>query len=285
MLNLRALKQLAARILPEAVKGPLRGRLYGYRPARLPLESRVVEARDGVTTLSVDGILLRVPADGVTDVMYHLETNGESVAEMHAFLRVSRQARGVLWDVGAHRGIFSVLHCLAHPENTAVAWEPAGSTARIAREIAALNGLGDRMTVRQMAVGDDRVTRSGSVDALGFIRIGEGEGAEEVAFTTLDHETGELGDGPRVLKIDVEGHEGAVLRGARDVLRRWRPALFLELHLDILERQGDSIAGVVDEVLGAGYAVETFTGRPLSRAQLVGLPHALARVLARVPAR
>ncbi|MDP7348801.1 MAG: FkbM family methyltransferase, partial [Phycisphaeraceae bacterium] len=35
---------------------------------------------------------------------------------------------------------------------------------------------------------------------------------------------------PMLLKIDVEGHEAAVLRGAVDLLRRARPTLLIEVH-------------------------------------------------------
>ncbi|MGD9483330.1 FkbM family methyltransferase [Streptomyces sp. TRM70308] len=37
----------------------------------------------------------------------------------------------------------------------------------------------------------------------------------------------------RLVKIDVDGHEAAVLRGAEATLRRWRPALFVELETRI----------------------------------------------------
>jgi FkbM family methyltransferase len=38
---------------------------------------------------------------------------------------------------------------------------------------------------------------------------------------------------PDVIKIDVEGAESEVLRGAREILARRHAALFLELHLDL----------------------------------------------------
>lgn len=280
MLNLRTLKRIAARVLPEAVKARMRGRLYGYRPARVSLDVRALGEADGVATVMVDGIRLRLPADAVKDTMYHLEGNGESVEELHALLHAARTVGGTLWDVGAHRGVLSVLFCLAREGNAAVGWEPAGSTAEGARELAALNGLADRVAIRQAAVGDDRVSRPGFVDALGFLRMGEGEGAETVAFTTLDDEAEALGAGPTVLKIDVEGHEGAVLRGGRTVLDRWKPVVFLELHLDLLER-GDGVAPVADALVDAGYAMETMTGRALSRREVVGLPYAIYRLVAR----
>jgi FkbM family methyltransferase len=43
---------------------------------------------------------------------------------------------------------------------------------------------------------------------------------------------------PDIIKIDVEGYEGKVLRGARDTLRSARPFIMLELHKDEKQRFG-----------------------------------------------
>ena len=51
-----------------------------------------------------------------------------------------------------------------------------------------------------------------------------------VAVTTLDDEVRELGLVPTFVKIDVEGAELDVLKGAAHVLARHRPRLLLSLH-------------------------------------------------------
>jgi len=37
------------------------------------------------------------------------------------------------------------------------------------------------------------------------------------------------GPGPSMMKLDVEGHELAVLKGARNVIERWKPAMWIEI--------------------------------------------------------
>ena len=54
-----------------------------------------------------------------------------------------------------------------------------------------------------------------------------------VPVSTLDAQWADRATGPRFLKIDVEGHAEAVLRGARTVLERWRPSLLVEAEGDI----------------------------------------------------
>jgi hypothetical protein len=58
----------------------------------------------------------------------------------------------------------------------------------------------------------------------------DGSGAIErvVATTTLDELLREQGACPAVVKMDVEGHEAAVMRGFASALRSLRPVIVLE---------------------------------------------------------
>ena len=52
---------------------------------------------------------------------------------------------------------------------------------------------------------------------------------------------------PTVIKIDVEGHESAVLTGALQTLERYRPTLLCEVH------GAEEAEAVVRSVAGVGY--------------------------------
>lgn len=58
----------------------------------------------------------------------------------------------------------------------------------------------------------------------------------------------------RLIKIDVEGAELGVLRGAAGVIDRHRPVLLLELTPAFLETFGDSVAALLGFMAGRGYA-------------------------------
>lgn len=61
------------------------------------------------------------------------------------------------------------------------------------------------------------------------------------------------GDGPDVVKIDVETHEGAVLRGARQTIETYRPTMVIEV---LSGRRGrDFAAEVVDDLAGLDYSM------------------------------
>jgi hypothetical protein len=72
-----------------------------------------------------------------------------------------------------------------------------------------------------------------------------------------------------------------VLRGAVETIRRHRPTLCVELHLDLLEQRGEGLAGIVDPLVALGYRFETTAGRPLPSWRLRRSLKAILRVVAR----
>lgn len=116
-------------------------------------------------------------------------------------------------DIGANVGSYTVLASASAGADT-VAFEPSLDACEwISRNIA-LNGLVDRVEIRNIALGSKSgtvpfTTRRGTenrVDAAGDITV---------SMETLD---GCLPRRPAMLKIDVEGYEVEVLKGAKDVL-------------------------------------------------------------------
>lgn len=196
----------------------------------------------------------------------------------------------VLFDVGAHFGLFGLaaLH-YGGPRSRVVAVEPSPEAVRLLRVQARLNGCDARLRVVQACASDTAGLREMiAVGVLGdgfFLFPTEEYPERELARTpavTLDGLAGELGVHPTHVKIDVEGHEGAVLRGARGVLSRDpAPVLFLELHGDLIRERGESPLGALRQVAELGYALSAADGTPLDARAAADLP--LARVIARRP--
>jgi hypothetical protein len=65
----------------------------------------------------------------------------------------------------------------------------------------------------------------------------------------------ETGGVPDLLKIDIEGYEGRLLRDLDALLGEARPVVLMELHWEeVVERHGASRAQLLDLFLSRGYA-------------------------------
>jgi FkbM family methyltransferase len=153
------------------------------------------------------------------------------------------------FDVGAHRGYISGVMAL-RSQGVVFAFEPLAENQKSILEVKALNPNLD-IRLEGCAVGDfDGTTafRTHSDTSMGKIAgstflPGDSVASElEVRITTLDTfvRSGQSVV-PDVIKVDVEGGEAAVLRGARMILSRYRPKLVIEVHSGEIEEECNRI--------------------------------------------
>lgn len=157
----------------------------------------------------------------------------------------------VFYDIGANVGYFSLLAAkLSAPDGKVVAFEPLPRNIAFIQRHITLNKLQDRITVIEAAVSDHSGTAFFDLDistSKGHIAQ---EGQLEVKLVCLDElvKAGMI-PLPDVMKIDVEGAEAEVLRGAMHTLQACHPLLYLDTHqreahyqtLEILTRLGYTI--------------------------------------------
>jgi FkbM family methyltransferase len=215
------------------------------------------------------GPSIRIPVECRADIEQHFATR-EAAAELERFMRHARTP-GFLFDVGANNGLFSVAYCLAHPANRAVAFEPSSPLVERIRQMARLNGVEQRLQVIAKAVADSPGERQLMLAARGaFVQVAAFAGTAQndwqslvIETTTLDLESAGSAR-PTLLKIDVEGFEWEVVRGAASLVATARPTIFLEVHLNYLEQRGISPLDVIGPIAACGYQFTDLSGRPRS---------------------
>jgi FkbM family methyltransferase len=159
----------------------------------------------------------------------------------------------VAFDVGSHHGLHTI--CMARHSARVVSIEPNPHNVAILKQNTQLNSL-HNVTVRQVAVGDSpgkiallQDSNQGGV----LLRGKDSSPILEVKLLTLDQVAHEHGF-PQMLKIDVEGFEASVLKGAAQILQT-RPKIAIEVHVDWVSRYGSSVSEVIDLLKVRSYRV------------------------------
>jgi FkbM family methyltransferase len=136
-------------------------------------------------------------------------------------------------DIGADVGEFSI--AMAASSRAVIAFEPRPAQARALTAMFEAAGaavrveplaLSDRFGVTAMRVWEAEPGRS-TIDTGNTLDDAEGGGVDSIAVQIRRLDDLQLGD-VGFVKIDVEGHELAVLRGAVNTLTRNRPVLLVE---------------------------------------------------------
>ena len=198
-----------------------------------------------------NGFRIRVypDCDNSPSALYYSIPNGRPIA----FLR-SHLDGGTFLDVGANVGLVTLL--VADKVQHALLFEPNPAAVERARENLHSNAL--KFEVFAKALSD----KVGSVDfeSVGLVsscnRTVDGFTSSlptiSVQRTTFDQFLREHPVAPPILavKIDVEGHENAVLRGMKEFLRNHRPRLVMFEYL-----QRTNIRDILALFEAVGYSV------------------------------
>ncbi|MGH7267355.1 MAG: FkbM family methyltransferase, partial [Candidatus Rokuibacteriota bacterium] len=151
------------------------------------------------------------------------------------------QPGDVVFECGAHHGCTTVmLSRWVGDGGAVVAFEPVPANCAIIEKTLALNAI-TNVTLERKAVGATAGTvRIDGISNSSVLPSGRGIATPQVRLDDY------AARNPTLLKLDVEGYEVEVLKGARNVLRT-RPKLAIEVHAEQLTR----FASSVDELLGS----------------------------------
>ena len=134
-----------------------------------------------------------------------------------AFLLHFLRGEDVFVDIGANIGSYTLLASGVQHART-IAFEPDPVTfAALSRNIA-LNALEPLVRTRECALGASagHIEFTVGLDTLNHVANSGGGPTRIVSLDTLDHALG--GESPSMIKLDVEGFEAQILRGATTTL-------------------------------------------------------------------
>ena len=267
------------------------GRLASAVSARLGRESGAIRAARPLYEWTLDALTLRrgvpVVVNGVerlrVDPRHRSRFPSSYEPEVFAFLRSGVGTGDVVLNVGANVGLYAL--CLGRwvgPSGRVFAFEPGPDACRLLARHVRLNGLADRVEVVASAVSD----RVGTAEFFtagfeGTNRLDRpnpdapGAAMLTVPVTSLDRFCEDRGIRPDWIVVDVEGHEAAVLRGARGILasRAGRVRIVAEMHPSLWLGAGEGRGAMARTLADLGLTAVPLQGQrdPLGEYGIVAL--------------
>ncbi|HEY0546075.1 MAG TPA: FkbM family methyltransferase [Pyrinomonadaceae bacterium] len=225
-----------------------------------PLRGWLKSVYHGLLNLQTGGrgIVCSLPEGETVRVLPAYRHMSWNMHEYAAFKKALRPG-GIALDVGANAGGYALLFGQwAGSDGSVFAFEPAPETfAGLCRHIE-MNALGKIVIPVQAAASDISATAEfraiGSHGMNRLVTSAEDAGGQssivEVPTVTLDEFCARENILPDLIKIDVEGFELAVLRGARETIKACgqRLSLFVELHPTTWREIGISKEEVIAEL-------------------------------------
>jgi len=236
----------AARLLPPTASEMLL-RFY-YQLAR---------PRNGVSEVRIEALSAKFRVPTPTQFL-RVEALGDEQRLLREFVRFVRPG-DCCYDVGAWIGLYSVfLAGAVGPSGTVVAFEPQDHFFKHLQDNVALNSL-TNVRLFRMALGDgqelDGLYPQDDCGRYSPANVCE-DGSDPIAKVMTGDEVVRVNDlpVPRAVKIDVEGHEYAVLRGLRNTLGDPQCQLVCcEIHPGLLAADV-TVGSIIDLLKSLGFA-------------------------------
>jgi methyltransferase, FkbM family len=281
----RSVIRKLGRLLPVGIRERAKRHYLGQSIENVRNRFTLEETPGAMVCRVDDAFSFSAPKNSRSD-LEHYTTSFEGRAEFAALAQAAGD-RAASSSISAPIAVTSP-RCGA-PRNRAIA--PFASNllllnARL-REIRELNQFGDRMEINQVAIGEVPGTAEMLIDSVGgFVQsrhfdhtMWSAPKAIEVTIESVAIASARLNVIPDFIKLDIEGYEYEAIKGAVSFLTEYRPALFLELHLNYLEERKLSARSVVDLLEQCGYSFFTYRGAKLRAADVYGSPLAIQHVV------
>lgn len=188
----------------------------------------------------------------------------ENEPDLFAFLREHVCPGDVVFDVGSFLGVYAMLEARrAGATGRVLAFEPSPWTIPFLLRHVHMNGLDSVIDARQAAVGASRGARTLRAfdDEPYRNTLAAVAGGPTVEVVTIDDMCDVIGRPPDWIRMDVQGLEFDVLRGARRTLRAAsRLRIVAEMHPQEWPEHGVTRGDVPDLLAGLGLRARSLTG-------------------------
>ncbi len=247
----------------------------------------ISNAKEGSLVVGINGLPGTYEIDIRSHILRRILVTKNYEPEIISLLKKHADPERDAVNIGANVGLFAIfLAYLVNDDHRVLAVEPTPLAFKYLINNIKRNGFYDKVLlyngICSSSVGGFNLnTIQGNEE---YSSIGESAHMNRMAETliqirvegeTVDNLVNEFDLDPGIILIDVEGAEMEVLKGAAEMLRRFRPVIISELNDDLLLKQKTSSAEVVGFLAGLGYDVRNITEgeiKPPFNGNIIALP-------------
>jgi FkbM family methyltransferase len=179
--------------------------------------------------------------------------------------------KNTFFDIGAHIGLYSLpMSRVLQRDGMIYAFEPSEKNCYFLKKHLEYNSIHNiklySLLVGEEAKEDIPFYEDQDVDGMNSIVLPKNPELYTLILkkqTTLDDFCDQHKVIPQVMKVDVEGAEISVLKGGRNVLKRFHPQIILSVHPRQLQQLGDSVDSLADLIKSLGYEINDIDGNPV----------------------
>jgi len=194
-----------------------------------------------------------------------LRTKGRYEKDWTAWMREHVRPGMRVVDVGANIGYYTVLLAsLVGPSGRVIACEPDPGNAALLRRSVAENGFSHVAVVEAAVTGSEGHATLYQDNAWHGVHslahqntVNPGDGRVEVTTVTLDGLIGDAGAGIDFVKMDAQGAESDILRGARQLLGQAHARLLIEVWPFGIRGLGGTVSALVETLASSGFSAWT----------------------------
>ncbi len=246
-----------ARILPESLAWRLKPKLRSLAQSIVkPCPSRIQSVTDG----------FKMNLDPAEKIPSHIAFEGMYEPGLRNLIKKTLHPGDHFLDIGSNIGYFSCLaRSIVGPTGKVSVLEANPSMATQVKENLELNGWADSVDIHEIAAWNKEETLTFNLAPIGKSGMGsvrdlsEINKSIEVEALPLDQIFSSDNKKISAIKIDVEGAETQVIEGAKKVIQRDKPVIFIELSDQYLKQLGSSADQLLGKLIkGLSYKVHKY---------------------------
>lgn len=195
--------------------------------------------------------------DPRSDLFARVALSGEYEKNLISFISKHIDPSRDAIDVGANVGFYTVMLASTLNNRKILAVEPTSNALRNLHRNIKLNNIANKVYIYEGVVSDmkgqvkiNTIIGKEEYSSLGFMSHNSIQGldvvTQEVQSITLDELVDLKALDPGFLKVDVEGVEHLVFKGAQRILSGYRPIVLSELSDSLLRKNGSSAEDVIN---------------------------------------